>query len=283
MPVATLFDKGLAAYLDEERDRPGDLWFFLHIPKTAGSSFRQELADALKPNDNVVVDYKDTTRPLEEQRAALVERFIAAHAAEPRRFASGHLRWRHVERIREGCAPVKAVVMLRDPVKRLISDYRYQSTPTHPLHGTFRAKYPTILDYADDASSHDKMFSFLARTKSESPHDVIARVERTFSLVGLVETYPLSFRLMFRLLGEDQAPAVHTRKTSSTPENEIEIGNALNQKLRAANVRDLVIFQHFRQRFAAARESVWADLGVPARQPGSRAKHGGQAAGGGKR
>jgi len=50
-----------AAYIDAGRDRPDSLWFFLHVPKTAGSSFREELASRLQPDVNIFITYDDPT------------------------------------------------------------------------------------------------------------------------------------------------------------------------------------------------------------------------------
>jgi hypothetical protein len=265
VPVATLFEKGAPAYFEEESDRDGDLWLFLHIPKTAGSSFRAELASALKPNDNIVVNYRDETIPFGAQRDAVVSDFIERHRQSPRRFVSGHLRMRHVARIKEAHPATKIVVMLRDPIKRIVSDYRYQMTDVHPLHESFQKKFPTIEHYLDDEVSHNKMFSFMA-LPGEDAAAVVARIERTFAFVGLVETYPVSFRTMFHLLGKERRPKVHTRKTTETAENKVELDGRLAGSLKAANSLDLAIYRHFRQRLADAKGGLWSHLGGNAKR-----------------
>src|SRR5829696_8077897 len=134
MPIGTLFKDGVDAYLEEEKDAPGAMWFFLHIPKTAGSSFRSELAAALKPNNNIVIDYKRPDIPFDMQKRAVVDSFIENIHARPWRFASGHMHYPHVRAISEAHGNMRILTMLRDPVKRVISDYRYQCTPQHPPH-----------------------------------------------------------------------------------------------------------------------------------------------------
>lgn len=257
MSIATLFEKGPAAYFESESDRPGDLWLFLHIPKTAGSSFRSELAAALTPNHNIVVDYLDGSLPFEAKRNAAVSAFIARQTESPCRFASGHLRMRHVNMIQDQLPSTKVIAMLRNPTHRLISDYRYQMTDVHPLHESFRKRYPTLEHYLDDPASHNKICSFLQLRANEGLPELIARVEEKFSFVGLVETYPLSFRTMFALLGMDRRPSVHERKNTG---KEVKLDDQLMTKLEDANSKDMVIYRHFRKRLLESKEAMWSHL-----------------------
>ena len=61
---------------------------FVHVPKTAGSSLRGELAARLQPDVNIVVDYTDATRlfrdKMDDAVARLPGRAGAVHRASPR-------------------------------------------------------------------------------------------------------------------------------------------------------------------------------------------------------
>jgi len=81
MGVGLLFDSTLDRFLEAEGDRPGALWFFQHIPKTAGSSFRGELAERLRPSKNLAVDYRKGEDTLQAQRDAVLEQFLEEAAA----------------------------------------------------------------------------------------------------------------------------------------------------------------------------------------------------------
>src|SRR3712207_8209906 len=54
---------------------------------------------------------------------------------------------RHVEQIEKAAGEIRRVTMLRHPVKRVISDYRYQGSPMHPEHEGFRRRCPTLRDF----------------------------------------------------------------------------------------------------------------------------------------
>lgn len=60
MPVKEFIKDGVEKFAVENMDRSafiGDHWTFIHIPKTAGSSFREDIADIKQPSFNIKVDY----------------------------------------------------------------------------------------------------------------------------------------------------------------------------------------------------------------------------------
>ena len=56
---------------------------------------------------------------------------------------------------------LKLITMLRDPAVRMISDYRYQTTPAHPVHREFVERFPTFEDYLATEWTRNRMFRFL--------------------------------------------------------------------------------------------------------------------------
>lgn len=259
MPIATLYERGIAEFLAEERDRPGDLWLFLHIPKTAGSSLGTELGQVLNPAKHIGVDYLDASKPFLTKLDESVEAFIAENAAQKYRLGYGHIRAKHVERIRGSFPQVKPFTMLRDPVRRVISDYQYQRRPMHPLHKEFTERYASLESYVEDPISHDVIFNHLALAPDEPVQEVINRVNATYAFVGTLETYPMSFRLMFRLLGANRGPTVHERK-SNTTEQEFEPRPSVLKAMRDRNARDIAIVDHFRLQTGNRRGEVWKVL-----------------------
>jgi hypothetical protein len=142
MLMELLFQGRFDEYLREAAVGDGAL-VFVHVPKTAGSSLRGELAARLQPDINIEVDYKDATRLFRDKMDDAVRDFLAGPAQNVR-FASGHLMGRHVAQMRTAMANARFVTFLRDPVDRVVSDYRYQRSPKHPPHPQFREKYPTL-------------------------------------------------------------------------------------------------------------------------------------------
>jgi len=245
MPFATLYDKGLEAYLDQERDDGAALWFFLHIPKTAGSSFGSEMASELQPDANIHIDYRRTGIPNEVQRQEAVDRFIAEMPAKSYRFASGHLRYPAVRRIADAHGNCRIITILRHPIGRVLSDYRYQCTPAHPPHEEFKIKFPTFESYVEHRTSQNKMYKFLCVNPKEPVSDLLRRMDWEFSFVGTLELYDLSFRLVTSLLGNPRDPKVYTRKTENNERNNIALSEDVVQRMKEVNAKDAEIFDHY--------------------------------------
>lgn len=260
MPIRTLFEGRVSEYLAEERDRPGILWLFLRIPKTAGTSLEYEVGPVLQPAARIAVDYLDFDRPFLEQMDAAVERFIQTNREVGCRLATGHFRMNHAERIRSTYRSVKLFTMLRDPVERVLSDYYYQRTPRHPPYERFRAQFPTLESFVESRSAQNGMHDHLALPSDGSVQAVIDRVESTFSFVGTQETYPASFRLLFRLLGRDRAPSLHENKTVRRQASDAESDARLRARIRALNALDVEVYDHFRHRLEAGHACLLQHL-----------------------
>src|SRR5438105_2265197 len=152
---------GLDEFIEKE-SAPDDLWIFIHIPKTAGSSFASELSDLRRPYRNIHVDYEDKTTPHDLKLERAVDQFIQDNHTAQFRACSGHIGMRYVDKIREAVPRSKVVSILRNPVERVISDFRYARTPAHPPYKDFIKQFPTIESYVDSPASQNKMFKFLA-------------------------------------------------------------------------------------------------------------------------
>ena len=142
MPVDRLRTQSLRDYVEAEAD-PEAFCLFLHIPKTAGSSLGHEIAAVLKPYRNISLDYLDESASHGVKRQRAVEAFIAELKRDGGlRSASGHITMRQALQIKRAHPRTRIVSFLRDPVRRVISDYRYQRTPAHPLHEAFIGSIP---------------------------------------------------------------------------------------------------------------------------------------------
>ncbi|KPL54811.1 hypothetical protein ABB55_23435 [Prosthecomicrobium hirschii] len=242
---------------------PGPLWFFLHIPKTAGSSLRSELAGGLAPNANVTVAPADSGRSFEARRDAAFDRFLAEHAARPFRFASGHMRWRQVRRLPAQDPQARLTTMLRDPVTRVVSAYRYMRTPLHPPHEDFIREFPRIEDFIEHSAHRNYMALFLSDSDDEPAEAIVDRLDSAFAFVGLYEDYSLSRAVLLRLAGVAAAEERHVRKTPDLPVNEVTASADLERRIRARNERDCEIHALWRDRFERRRAEFLAFLAAP--------------------
>lgn len=260
MSLTSLFASDVERYVAENRES-GGCWFFVHIPKTAGSSFRRELADLLRPNYNVHVSRDRRDIPHEQKIADATRTFAERLKERPYRFASGHVPMATLAELVEGWRDLKLITMLRDPVKRMISDYRYQTTPAHPTHREFIERFPTFESFLEMEWSRDRMFRFLRPSPSATVDECIQFVVEHFAFVGVVEMYPLSFRLMTRLVGCERGPRHHVRKTVETEHNRVEVTPELVKRVRQLNSRDEAVYRYFHDRLRQVRGAVLAREG----------------------
>jgi hypothetical protein len=255
MLMKLLFEGRFDDYLRDAAVGDGAL-VFVHVPKTAGSSLRAELAARLQPDINIEVDYTDTTRLFRDKMDDAVRDFLAG-PAERIRFASGHLMGRHVAQMRTAMRNARFVTFLRDPVDRVVSDYRYQRSPKHPPHPQFREKYPTLEAYLEFKGDRNKAAQHLIAPPvyaGRDPEECVAYMLRTYDFVGVQDMYPISFRVLTALVGEPGWPKL--RENVNRDEEEAPVSADLAAQVRAANALDAALYEAIFPRWRAIRDAL---------------------------
>ncbi len=252
--LRALFEGRFQEYVELVADDGRALWVLLHIPKTAGSSFRAEMAQALRPQINVHINHHDLSVPPHVQMDQAFDRFLATHAEQPYRFASGHFTNRHAAQVLERAPQSRLLTVLRHPVERVISEYRYQRTEAHPSHRDFCARFPTFRDFYNAPLAQNAMTRYLAPQGGGDADAAIEFVCANYSFVGLVEMYPLTVKTVFALLGYDHRPRLHIRKTSDLTEDPLEVSDDDRREIRALNHDDLAVFGFFTEKLKRVRD-----------------------------
>jgi hypothetical protein len=271
MSVRTLLEQGAAAYAETGKGAGSALWFFVHIPKTAGSSFRNEMVEALAPSFNLRVDARDPTLSAEERRRIALDELISSHATRGYRFASGHVSFAEALRLRESIADVRFMTMLRDPVARVVSQYRYFRSAANPHHQQVIERYPDFDAFLADDDNSDVMFRYLAPEPDSTVPATVDCIERSFAFVGLLERLPFSFRLLSAVLGEDLRPSVHVRRTEESEKNRLTLDESLVRRIRQRNRRDMELYRHFREALKPASVGMLPPARSPRAATGSAA------------
>ena len=261
MGFSLFADVDLETFLDRE-SAPDELCIFIHIPKTAGSSFSSELSDLRRPYRNIHVDYEDKATPHDLKLDRAVDQFIQDSRNTQFRACSGHITMRHVLKIQENFPQSRVVSILRNPVDRVISDFRYARTPAHPPYKEFIKQYPTIDAYVDSPASQNKMFKFLAPDPDIRMAELFAFLDKSVSFIGLAEMYPMSFNIVMRLFGLNKLPSTHKRKTEPTKHNQVVRTPELLKRIKEANARDLAMFRFVKERLLLRREQWLASRGM---------------------
>jgi hypothetical protein len=264
----------LAEFLESHRDKQ-DLWLFVHIPKTAGSSLSTEISRKLIPYRNIHIDSSEKNVEYAVQVQNAVNRFIADSETRRFRSASGHINIGHVNHIRSAIPAAKAFTFLRHPVKRLISDFRYQRTPLHPPYKEFIERFPTIESYVASEISQNRMYKTLVRDEKMPLQEAFKQVADDFTFIGFLEMYPMSFNILFRLFGLDSMPEDHKRPTPETQDNAVEDTPELRNRILMANAQDMVLYRHFADKLRARRDQ-WVEMrkGQRAQETGAAARAG---------
>jgi hypothetical protein len=236
---------------------PGRLWFLHHIPKTAGSSLSDEFSANYAPYRNLSVEYDPDTQSTSGMLDGAVEQFLKLPAGSWRS-ASGHILSHHIRRIAAAHPGIGLVTFLRHPIARLVSEYRYCRTDSHPPYKSFIETFPTIEHFIADPREANKMSLYLFGSRTLPPDEAIGRLFATYEFVGLQERYPLSFSLMSRLIWGGSSPAARMRVTRATAENDVVLTSDLQERILAVNQLDLALYRAVSAVYSGIDKEAWA-------------------------
>ncbi|MBG0777188.1 MAG: sulfotransferase family 2 domain-containing protein [Desulfovibrionaceae bacterium] len=113
--------------------------FFLHIPRTAGTTLNHILADNFGP-DGLLTAY-------DRQGLAAVES-LTAETARNIRCIQGHILVQDFDRLLDAGLSVAPFTFLREPVARVVSEYRFlRAWPHHHLHALLAQRNVGLAEY----------------------------------------------------------------------------------------------------------------------------------------
>lgn len=271
MPVADITRHGdVLTFLRLNRDSRAfstDQWFFVHIPKTAGSSLREEIANVIQPDLNIEVNYRaldpqDWFKDFDRKISERLREVTSSENFPFYRFFSGHLKYQDIAQ-HSAFDSVRLITMLRAPMDRLKSDYRYQVSEDNPLHASVKEKYPTFQEFYRDPVNHNIIYKYLCRDYDRDVTETIKFVEDRFTFVGVQEMYPISIRLLFALFGMRAQPQLRLRESASRPESEAlkrsvdEIAEADSEEIVGLNSLDFRLYDYFREKLSEQTNDIW--------------------------
>lgn len=214
---------------------------FSHVPKTAGTSLRS-LAQAHTPD--VVFAYEGQLA-LGNPDLAFMQRFRAGSMP---RLVMGHFSY-GVHRLL-GIAP-RYVTVLRDPIERIVSLYRYQKTlPSSPFAEHFRQGM-SLKDFVQSGIT-EQTNNHMARICAGIPPDAglvlrdswllgcaLHNVRRHYVLVGRQDNLNEFLRAFAGMLGWPPLAMPHENRTVGPP---VHVDPATDAVLRDYNALDLELF-----------------------------------------
>ncbi len=241
-----------------------DRWFFIHIMKTAGTSFRTMLEDTL---DAEIYPTKAelAQRPRgwylpAPELLTQIERDEIDLAA--RRFLCGHYSANLDARLAGGW---RTVTFLRDPVRRSLSMIAHRHGKAGRLN---RFVKPNVSRYLDDAEFVErqirdyqtKVFALDAAGDVNRPCPIDAAAFeratarlREVDFVGLTEQYPESIRLFEAMSGLTLAPLPHVNRSRGYAATEAELA-----RIRALVPHDIALYELARAKLRAQLDAAAA-------------------------
>jgi len=171
---------------------------FMHIPKTGGETFTNEIIARNISTDRLLFGLKGT-----QEYQAFVD--MPQEEKENLACVAGHLYFGVHELFDSPC---KYLAFVRDPVERIISTYYFtRRTKDHPRHE--QARNCSLLEFVGDKNDLE-MSDYQVRLLGGNPVEPVgpeelerakANIEKHFLCVGLTERFDASLLLMAKLLG----------------------------------------------------------------------------------
>jgi Sulfotransferase family len=231
---------------------------FLHLPKACGTTLTKLLMRWFTPGEVFAVDRRKPA----EIRSALEKR---ARQKSPRlRLIVGHAAFGLHETLDR---PVQYITVLREPVQRLLSNYRYvQRTREHRLHAEVSSGALTLKEFA--ARFSDLQTRYLGGAPNVRPDaDTLARAKenlrRYFAVAGVADRFDESALLIHRAFGR-KLRGFSSENVGGSERSAHALDASERCALHAASELDADLWSFAQRRFdalvAAQDESLTAEL-----------------------
>ncbi|MDE7064312.1 MAG: sulfotransferase family protein [Desulfovibrionaceae bacterium] len=236
-----------------------ELIFFMHLPRTAGTTLNAVLRNNFAPEEVLSV-YKDTEYarcremdPVELDRFRLVQGHLMPESYEPPRLYGRR---------------VRMFTFLRDPLDRIVSEYHFlKSWPANHLYAYLNGNRISFREYL---TSRERLLehrgkNFVTRclagnlfapgiSLDEELEQAKGHLEQSFCFVGVQERFDESLLLLAREIGleslyYERRNALRAGYAADVSEEDRALAEALNAADRALYEYACVLFE---QRVAAA-------------------------------
>lgn len=235
-----------------------EVLIFLHLPKTAGTTFHQVLEREF-PDRRHFCAFGNGFKQLNGLRHLSQDQINAIDIVR------GHVNYgihRYFTR------PCRYITFLRDPVARIVSHYAYiQSNRHHPLHNHFICRPFSLRDFlhksADNDNGQVRALCGLSNTLSlfDGPripigcltaghlHQALENLQ-SFASFGIQERFDESLLLLKHRLGLDFP--LYISENVGNRANAVQLSQEDEDYLRETNQLDLALYDHACKLFDAA-------------------------------
>jgi hypothetical protein len=214
---------------------------FMHVPKTAGTTLHQIMARQYAPEATYVIDGRRVDDSVSELRN------LPDDQRQRLRCIRGHMRFGlHTLTDR----PTTYVAMLRNPVDRLVSLYRYVCrTKQHYMHEEVTKRGLSLRAFVESELSevleNGQTRPLAGAERGHTPPNMLAlakaHVAEHFAVVGLTERFDESLLLMKDELGWADV-SYERRNTASRPTSSDELDPETRQVILQRNDLDAELY-----------------------------------------
>lgn len=204
----------------------------VHIPKTAGTSFRQSLCSEYGVDSVLRLDFKPHAN-------VLLADEILYEAGTPfpskTKVIHGHFLYADLIKNSPSLAKVPVITWLRNPVERVVSNYFYLSErlkemlQAKPYNNILGKMQRSLMEYAADPLNQNRIAWFLQDMR---PQD--------FTFIGLVEEYESDFLALKKTLHWTKAETTFVNKTK---EKRSEISKSELKQIEDWNQEDMIWYE----------------------------------------
>ncbi|MGM0650352.1 MAG: sulfotransferase family 2 domain-containing protein [Bacteroidota bacterium] len=241
--------------------------YFIHIPKTAGSTFDEILSKQYGKQhildlNNVEIDMEfknDTHKPKIESQLSKKEEVIAA---------TGHFRY-GLHNMIDQHQPARYVAFFRNPKDQFLSQYYYcLNLEAYPdIKKSFEAtgNLQGFLDSDLMYYSVNMQTYFLTDTpgrkefmeKQEAMlEEAVNHVESSFLFCGLAERFDESLVVLKELLGWKKLPLYRKKKVNKYRDQHASNIDKLDKSIRDINAYDFALYEKVYSKFMASKSKV---------------------------
>lgn len=215
---------------------------FVHVPKTAGTSFETLLKDRFSPKETCSMLYYyeiGTSKPL---------KWIFSH-----KFIWGHFFYSQIK-----STPYKKITFVREPIQRVLSEHRYWMKyfvlPKKDLNVCYKGHFLPPGDPLYTMTNHQCLFlsSFDPRdpTISIEQHlrSACSNLEKEFFFVGIADELEASIYSLYALMGWEKPSTIpHMIPTTELIE---EYPQELLDTIAKRNWADIQLYEFAKKLFA---------------------------------
>ncbi len=237
--------------------------FFLHIPKTAGSTFKAIIAKNLKENEILSLNEQDILNAYQSQDKRLALK--NPNSLKPIKLIQGHYNFGFHEFV--NVTDYKYVTFLRDPYSLTISHFFHLLRSDNPVHKKRLQDAETITEFANHSRAYNvqtrilsgvsKYQNFIAN-EQENFSRALSNLENSIEYIGIQESFEESVVAISHLLGWKHNQCAPANMGSNIPR---EIPDAAKQGIEKSNQLDRQLYDAAVEKFNRQKERI---AGFPA-------------------